>query len=120
MKIDEISRKLTLWSKSITSKYYGLIVRFEFNESRGVFLVSLYTDEIQDKERFSNDVMAFEDELSDLYGWDSPLFCDNEELFKLSSEAQTIVGVPEIHPAQKWHFQIEDLFENVSCYNLAA
>lgn len=120
MRIEEIRNKLMSWSQRITSAYIGLKVRFEYSESRGVFLVSLYTDEVDDMERFSVDVMSFEDEMGDLYGYDAPLFCDNEELFTLSAEAQTIVGISEIRPTQKWHFQIDDLFEGVSCYNLAA
>lgn len=120
MKIEEIRNKLMSWSQQITSAYIGLKVRFEYSESRGVFLVSLYTDEIADIERFSVDIMSFEDEMEDMYGYDTPLFCDNEELFTLSSEAEIVVGISEIPSSQKWHFQIEDLFEGISCHNLAA
>ena len=120
MRIEEIRNKLMSWSQRITSAYAGLQVRFEYSESRGVFLVSLYTGEIADMERFSVDVMSFEDEMEDLYGYDAPLFCDNEELFTLSPEAEIVVGISEIMPSKKWHFQIEDLFKGVLCHNLAA
>lgn len=120
MKTEEIRNKLMSWSRQITSAYLGLQVRFEYSESRGVFLVSLYTDEIDDMERFSIDVMSFEDEMEDMYGYDAPLFCDNEELFRLSSKAETVVGFREIQPACGWHFQLDDSFVDNFSYNLAA
>lgn len=120
MKIEEIKDKLISWSRRITSEYSGLQVRYEYNESRGVYLVSLATDEVDDMERLSVDVMAFEDEMEDAYGYDAPLFCDNEELFKLSSKAETIIGVQETTPSAEWHFQVDDLFAEGFSYNLAA
>ena len=120
MRIEEVRNKLLSWSQQITSAYVGLKVRFEYSETRGVFLVSLYTGEVDDMEGLSVDVMSFEDELEDIYGYDAPLFCDNEELFTLGPEAETIVGISEIPSSQKWNFQIEDLFEGISCHNLAA
>lgn len=119
MRIEEIKNNLSSWSKQMTSNYIGLKIRYEFSASRGVFLVSLYTDEIKDLEKFSIDVMAFEDEMSDLYGYDAPLFCDNEELFKLSSEAETIVGLKETQPVEQWalNCQLEDSFIGIFSYN---
>lgn len=90
MIIDEIKSRLYQWSKVITSAYPGLKVRFEYSESREVFLVSLYTASVDNMERFSEDVMVFEDEMEYLYGDNAPLFCDNEELFSLSQKAETV------------------------------
>ncbi|WP_290090948.1 hypothetical protein [uncultured Duncaniella sp.] len=120
MRIDEIKSRLYKWSKMITTAYLGLKVRFEYSMSRGVFLVSLYTDDVDDMERFSADVMAFEDEMEALYGYDAPLFCDNEELFSLSQEAETVVGLMEMQPQTGWHFQLDDPFVGNFSYNLAA
>ena len=82
--------------------------------------MSLYTDDVDDMERFSADVMAFEDEMEALYGYDAPLFCDNEELFSLSQEAETVVGLMEMQPQTGWHFQLDDPFVGNFSYNLAA
>ena len=122
MRKDDIKNKLIQWSNLITSRYPGLVVRFEYNESRKVFLVSLYPNDIneEDKEKFSIDVMSFEDELSDLYGWDAPLFCDNEELFRLSQEAQTIVSFTETAVEREWDIEFDNLFVESYSYNLAA
>ncbi len=122
MRNDEIKNKLVQWSNLITSRYPGLVIRFEYSESREVFLVSLYPNDIDedDKENLSIDVMSFEDELSDLYGWDAPLFCDNEELFSLSQEAQTIVSFTETVSERVWDIAFDDLFVESYSYNLAA
>lgn len=120
MRIEEIKDKLISWSRCITSEYPGLQVRYEYNESRGVYLVSLTTGEVDDMERLSVDVMAFEDEMEDAYGYDAPLFCDNEELFSLSSKAETIMGIEETLPSVKWHFQLDESFADNFSYNLAA
>lgn len=120
MRIEEIKDKLISWSRCITSEYPGLQVRYEYNESRGVYLVSLTTGEVDDMERLSVDVMAFEDEMEDAYGYDAPLFCDNEELFKLSSKAETIMVIKETNPSAEWRFQFDDLFAEDYSYNLAA
>lgn len=122
MKIDEMRNRLVGWANRITSEYAGLKVRFEYNEARRVYLVSLCTDGIADMESFSREVMSFEDEMENIYGCDAPLFCDNEELFQLSPGAQTIVGITEMSPiGGEWRLQIENLFAvNPECYNLAA
>ncbi len=121
MKTEEIRNSLASWANYVTSKYNGLKVRFEYNASRRVYLVSLCPDRITDMEEFSRDVMAFEDDLERMYGCDTPLFCDNEELFQLSAEAETIVGFAELRPLVEWHLQIENLFAvKPDYYNLAA
>ncbi|MCI9172686.1 hypothetical protein [uncultured Duncaniella sp.] len=121
MKIEEIRNRLVEWANRITSEYPGLKVRFEYNTTRCVYLVSLCTDVIADMESFSRDVMSFEDEMEDIYGCNAPLLCDNEELFQLSSGAETIVGFTEMSPVGEWRLQIENLFTvNPECYNLAA
>lgn len=120
MKKEDIKTRLAVWTREITSAYIGLKVRFEYSETRGVYLVSLYTDDIADRRRFSIDVMAFEDEMADLFGYDAPLFCDNEELFTLSPEAETVVGIREVHPARGWSFQLDDSFVGAFSCNLAA
>lgn len=120
MRAEEIKNKLSVWCKRITSEYTGLKIRFEYSESRRVFLVSLYPDEVADIDRLSVDVMSFEDEMADLYGYDAPLFCDNEELFCLSQEAETVIGLKEMQPAYGWNIQLEDLYADKFVYNLAA
>ncbi len=120
MKAETIKNSLSLWSKRITSEFIGLKIRFEYSESRGVFLVSLYTDDVDDMERLSIDVMSFEDEMADLYGYDAPLFCDNEELFSLSPEAETIIGLKEKQATYGWSIQLDDLYADSFSCNLAA
>lgn len=121
MKTEDIRNSLASWANIITSKYTGLKVRFEYNEARRVYLVSLCPDRVTNIEEFSREVMAFEDELEHVYGSDTPLFCDNEELFQLSAEAETIVGFAELRPLEGWHLQIEHSFAvNPDYYNLAA
>lgn len=120
MKIEEIRNKLISWSQRITSEYIGLQVRFEFSESRGVYLVSLTTGEVHDMDRLSRAVMSFEDEMEDTYGYDAPLFCDNEELFSLSSKAETIIGIQEVQTSSGWSIQLDDSYVSDFSFNLAA
>lgn len=107
---EEICNKLNEWGSIITTRYPGLRIRYEFSETRRVFLVSFYTDDVRDIDTFSVDAMAFEDEMEDMYGNESPLFCDNESLFRLSPEAQMILGIPENHDTALWEFTCDDIF----------
>lgn len=110
---DQIYERLSQWSNEITTKYPGLKVRFEYSTVRHVFLVSLYPDEVTaDKDIFNLDIMAFEDEMENIYGMSAPLFCDNEELFALSAEAETIFSMTENQGTHLWEFTFDDIFSN--------
>ena len=120
MKKEEIRDRIAKWGMAMTTRYPGLRIRFEHSERRQVFLVSLSPDKVDDQERFSIDVMAFEDEMEYLYGHYAPLFCDNEELFQLSAEAEMVEGFVEEPISRKWHFSVESIFAENDIYNLAA
>lgn len=117
---EDVRNRLVAWSKTATSRYPGLRIRFEYSNSRRVYLVSLSPEDVEDMDGFSRFVMAFEDEMEALYGYNAPLFCDNEELFRLSMEAETIVSVGETKAAKKWHFHIEEGFFGAFNSNYAA
>ncbi len=90
----EQERIIKEWAESMVNKYDWLIIKYEYNEERKVFLVSYYPEKlIANNEEFAIDAMRFEDDLNLKYGIFSPLFCDEESLFKLSSKATVIEAV---------------------------
>ena len=91
MKDLEVERILRQYAEDLVSRYTWLTIRFEYSERRGVYLVSYSPSEkIDESESFARETMEFENRMNDLYDDNAPLFCDEEELFKLSSEAEVI------------------------------
>ena len=80
-----IEKQLRTWFAQMTKKYSWLRIKFEFNENRGVFMVSFSpVSQIELSNDFNMDAMKFADEMNEQYGNDAPLFTDEESLFKLS------------------------------------
>lgn len=104
--MENIKQSLTSWCKAITSKFFCLKVRFEFNDDMKVYLVSLNTNQVENLEELSREVLSFEGELVQLYGDDAPLFCDNEELFQLSDKAETYVSFQNSVEPINWGFSL--------------
>ncbi len=91
MNKESIEKQLRAWFSQMTKKYTWLIIKFEFNEGRGVFMVSFSPlNNIELSDDFNRDAMQFADELNITYGDEAPLFTDEESLFSLSSNAETI------------------------------
>ena len=91
MKDLDVERALRRYAEDLVSRYTWLTIRFEYSEKRSVYLVS-YSPRylISGKTALINEMMDFEDRMNDVYGDDAPLFCKDEELFKLSPEAEVI------------------------------
>ena len=88
---EDIEKRLRAWFSQMTEKYAWLRIKFEFNESRGVFMVSFSPlSHIESSDEFNIDVMTFADDMNALYGNEAPLFTDEESLFALSSDAEVI------------------------------
>lgn len=88
---ENIEKQLRTWFAQMTKKYSWLRIKFEFNENRGVFMVSFSpVSQIELSNDFNMDAMKFADEMNEQYGNDAPLFTDEESLFKLSSNAVII------------------------------
>ncbi len=94
MKDKELEDKLRSHFLEMVNRYRKLRVRFEYSESRGVYLVSYYSDEEYDmNDCFFDDLMAFGDKMDYLYGDEAPLFCFEEKNFRLSDDAEVIESV---------------------------
>lgn len=88
---EDIEKRLRAWFSQMTEKYAWLRIKFEFNESRGVFMVSFSPlSHIESSDEFNIDVMTFADDMNALYGNEAPLFTDEESLFALSPNAEVI------------------------------
>ncbi|TGX80496.1 hypothetical protein E5358_12630 [Palleniella muris] len=91
MNKENIEIQLRNWFSQMTKKYSWLRIKFEFNEVRGVFLVSFSpVCQIELSDEFNFDAMNFADEMNATYGNEAPLFTDEETLFRLSAEAEVI------------------------------
>lgn len=88
----EQEQTLTTWLRKMVNRFPWLRAKFEYSKSMGGFLVSFSPSNIiEDSEDFCHEALKFEDEMIELYGDDyAPLFCDEEECFTLSENAQTI------------------------------
>ncbi|MDO5525244.1 MAG: hypothetical protein Q4F85_04090 [Prevotella sp.] len=93
MNKESIEKQLRTWFSQITKKYTWLTIKFEFNESRGVFMVSFSPlNQIELSDEFNLDAMQFADDMNARYGNEAPLFTDDESLFSLSSNAEIIAA----------------------------
>lgn len=91
MKNNEIETQLRTWFEEMVDRYKWLNIKFEYNKTRGIYLVSYSpVQKIEESDSFIKETMDFEDKMNFLYGDDSPLFCDEEKYFKLSSNAEII------------------------------
>lgn len=87
----EIETKLKNWFEDMVNRYTWLNIKFEYSETREIYLVSYSPiQKIEESDSFIKESMDFEDKMNFLYGDDSPLFCDEEKYFKLSSNAEII------------------------------
>lgn len=85
MKKEKVERDLQIWFKYITDRYRGLEIKFGWSQSRGIFLVSFLTTNLDSLfyTKFSVEALNFADQMNEVYGKDAPLFTDNEELFSV-------------------------------------
>lgn len=91
MRNSKLEGVLRNWFNMMVDRYKWLSIKFEYNEKRGIYLVSYSpVSKIGNSDDFIKDSMEFEDKINSLYGDASPLFCDEEKYFKLSSNAETI------------------------------
>lgn len=96
MRNAEIENLLRDWFEKMMKAYSNLSFKFEYSEKRHVYLVSANVDLDDERyEQYCLDSMAFEDQLSNRYGDDTPLFTDNEELFQVSSKAYVVAPYVE-------------------------
>lgn len=88
---NNIESELRDWFSKIVTKYTWLNIKFEYDEGRGVFLVSYnFTKNNVASNEFINDAIGFENMMNKKYGDDAPLFCDEEKYFHLSKHAELV------------------------------
>lgn len=77
---------------SIMTKLYNwLTIKFEYNEEKDRYLVSYSPqNKIPNDDNFMRYSSFIEDYFNYVYGDLAPRFCDDEELFKLSPNAEII------------------------------
>lgn len=91
MRNEHLEQFLKTWLKKLVQKYQWLTIKYEYNEYRKEYLVSYYPkEEIENDDNFMRDSMMMEDVCNQVYGELAPLFCDEEEYFKLSPNAEVI------------------------------
>lgn len=91
MKNSKLEHALREFSQVMVRWHNWLTIKFEYNEKKQQYLVSYYPkDKIQSDDEFITDSMMLEQMFVDFYGDYAPLFCDEEELFKLSPNAEVI------------------------------
>lgn len=91
LKNSKLENLLREFSNIMVKRYNWLTIKFEYNEKKQCYLVSYSPkDKIQSDDEFITDSMMLEQMFVDFFGDYAPLFCDEEELFKLSPNAEVI------------------------------
>lgn len=86
-----IETQLNTYAHHMVNCFKNLTIKYEYCEERGIYLMSYYPDKLADYWEFADDAMKFADKMNITYNeLNAPLFCDNEQLFKLSKKAITI------------------------------
>lgn len=89
MKKEIIKEQLNTWFGQMLQKYTWLSIKFEYNDLEECFMVSFSPKFIiSQDEGFCKEALTFENEMNKAYGDYAPLFCDEEDLFTLSSESE--------------------------------
>lgn len=91
MKKEIIEKQLINWFTLMLQKYTWLSIKYEYSDIEKCFLVSFSPSLLtKASENFSREALEFENKMNIEYDTDAPLFCDDEELFKLSSNARIL------------------------------
>ena len=89
MKKEIIKEQLNTWFGQMLQKYTWLSIKFEYNDLEKCFMVSFSPKFIISQDKgFCKEALTFENEMNEAYGDYAPLFCDDEDLFTLSSGAE--------------------------------
>lgn len=84
----DILQDIENWFERIVKDFPQVRFRYEFDQSYGTYKIAYYiNEELSNNNDFYGAVLLFEDCMNDAYGNFAPLFCQNEELFKLSDSA---------------------------------
>lgn len=119
MEKNKIEQELRLWFTQMLDKFTWLQIKFEYNRMRDCFMVSFSPEPaVSQDEKFCTEALAFEDKMNEEYGDDAPLFCDNEELFKLSSNAEVLTSF-KCNTVDIANIDFGSLFDNVSYIEMA-
>lgn len=116
MEQKNIERKLRAWFALMLKKYTWLSIKFEFNKEYKCYLVSFSpSSKSTQDEDFCRDVLDFEDKINEEYEFDAPLFCDDEDLFELSSNAEVLSNLAfstfaREFSAKMTRFNLQDVF----------
>lgn len=94
-KKEEIKKQLTEWFNIMLAKYTWLKVKYEYSEAKECYLVSFCIGSDIEYSDFDKDVLEFEEIMDNKYGDYSPLFCDNESLFRLSPKAEEVMSLTQ-------------------------
>lgn len=98
MKKEIIKEQLNTWFGQMLQKYTWLSIKFEYNDLEECFMVSFSPKFIiSQDEGFCKEALTFENEMNKAYGDYAPLFCDEEDLFTLSSEAEFLSNQTAIY-----------------------
>ena len=97
MKDLRLEKILRRWAQDMVNRYTWLTIRFEYSEKERVSLVS-YSPEEKAGDDFVIESIALENRMKELYGDYAPLFCYDEELFRLSPAAEVIRYEPKRMP----------------------
>lgn len=93
-------QQLLEWFEAMTAKYSWLSFRYEFSKKLGTFIVGFYpSDKVDSSDEFCMDAIKFEDQMSDLYGDEAPLFGNEEDCFMFSVNA-SYYEIFEYRPCQ--------------------
>lgn len=104
---------------NLTKDFPSIEIRYEFSERYECFLSSINTSSLsaKDLDAFCTEYLEEINLIQNKYGEDAPLFCLNEEWFKLTDKAlsySNIDIIKEVIEDLEWTDFIEDISLNVA------
>jgi hypothetical protein len=124
MKQKNIEQELRDWFSLMLKKYAWLSIKFGFSEEEECYLVSFSPKSMSlQNEDFCRDALAFENKVNEKYGDFAPLFCDDEDLFELSPNAEVLsshdeemsfMEIKDEDSVKLAHFDFTSLFAQIT------
>lgn len=93
--MNDINKRIELdlrkWFKAMIDRFPWLSFKFEFSNRKKRYIVSFSPiEKIEQNEEFCLESLNFSEQMENKYPDNTPLFCDDEDLFKLSENAELI------------------------------
>lgn len=105
---DEIREEILNQLGRLVELHTDMTVSFEYNDSRQVFLISYdFENERSDDDSIWDEIFDLQCSFDKKFGVDAPLFCQDNRLYELSSNAEVIISSQREKIEEVWTLNLE-------------